>query len=58
MTVAEVREVREKMSLEICNMTGDELREYFTKGATKAQQIIDEIRKKREDEQRCIVCVE
>jgi tripartite-type tricarboxylate transporter receptor subunit TctC len=50
MTVAEVREVRERMSLEICSMTGEEMREYYKKGATKAQQIIDEIRKQREDE--------
>jgi len=50
MTVAEVREVRERMSLEICNMTSEEMREYLAKGATKAQQIIDEIRKRRESE--------
>ena len=50
MTVAEVREVREKMSLEICNMTVEEMREYFAKGAAKAQQIIDDIRKQREAE--------
>jgi len=52
MTVAEVREVRERISLEICNMTVEEMQEYFAKGAAKAQQMIDEIRKQRESENR------
>jgi uncharacterized hydantoinase/oxoprolinase family protein len=45
MTVAEVREIREKQSLETIGLNTEELHDYFAKGASKIQFIIDEMRK-------------
>jgi len=45
MTVDEVRDIREKTSLETINMTVDELRLYFAHGATDIESRIVKIRK-------------
>jgi hypothetical protein len=47
MTVAEVRVIREKQSLETVGMTTEELRAYFAKGANEVQKMIDEIRREK-----------
>ena len=57
MTVDEVRAIREKKSLETVGMSVSELNAYYSKGATKAQQMIDEIRKQREGESKRVVSV-
>jgi hypothetical protein len=46
MTIDEVREIKERISLEACNLTGDELRKYYSKGATEIQKRIDAHRSK------------
>jgi pyruvate dehydrogenase complex dehydrogenase (E1) component len=47
MTLDEVRKIREEMSLETAGMTADELHDYCSEGATKAEQYISEIRMRR-----------
>ena len=47
MTVAEVRAIREKQSLETIGMTKEELQAYFAKGAGEIQKMVDEIRKEK-----------
>ena len=44
MTIDEIREIKEKMSLETVGMNTDELRSYYSKGANKIQKMIDKIR--------------
>ena len=46
MNVNMVRKIRDKTSLEIVNMTADELHDYFNKNASKIEQRILDIRKK------------
>ena len=55
MTLAEVRVIRERQSLETVGMTADELRAYFAKGASEAQRMIDEIRKNARESQSKII---
>ena len=44
MTLDEVREIKEKMSLETTGMNPSELRSYYSRSAKKIQKVIDEIR--------------
>ena len=48
MTITEVREIREKQSLQTIGMNTEDLRDYFTKRAHKVQLIINEMRKNGE----------
>jgi len=45
MTVAEVREIREMISEKTKDYSFEELRDYYTKSADKAEKRIAEIRK-------------
>jgi hypothetical protein len=45
MTVAEVREIKEKQSLETAGMTAEELHSYYRRGAAEIQEKIDLFRK-------------
>jgi len=44
MTMAEVREIKERISLETINLKGKELREYYSSKSKKIQDKIDELR--------------
>ena len=46
--VEEIREIRERNSLETIGMSVDELNAYFAKGAAEAQKRIDAIRAEKE----------
>ena len=48
MTVAEVREIREKKSIEWANLSLEELNSEIKKGADQIQRQIEEIRKTRQ----------
>jgi len=48
MTVAEVREIREKKSIEWANLSLEELNSEIKKGADQIQRLIEEIRKTRQ----------
>jgi len=50
--IDEIRAIKERMSLETCNMNSNELNAYYKKGAIEMQKRIDDIRKKREAESR------
>ena len=45
MKLEEIREIREKQSLETIGMTIDELNAYFGKGAEAMEKLIDKHRK-------------
>ena len=45
MTMAEVREVKERISLETVNLKGKELQEYYS---TRAREMLEKIEKLRE----------
>ena len=47
MTLDEIREIRERQSLETIGMTTAEVAAYFRKGAKKALQRIEEIRQEK-----------
>ena len=47
MTVDEIREIRESISLEIIGMNTEELRAYFAEGADDIERRIAEIRRKK-----------
>ena len=47
MTLDEIREIRERQSLETIGMTTAEAAAYFRKGAEKALQRIEEIRQEK-----------
>ena len=47
MTVDEIREIREGISLEIIGMNSEELRAYFAEGADDIERRIAEIRRKK-----------
>ena len=49
MSQNEIREIREKQSLEAAHLTGKALTEYFDKGAREAQKIIDQMRAERKE---------
>ena len=51
MTVAEVREIREKKSIEWANLSLEELNAEIKKGADQFQRSIEEIRKTRQAQQ-------
>ena len=40
----EIRAIKERMSLETCNMSGEELNAYHKKGAAEIQKRIDALR--------------
>jgi len=48
MTLAEVRKIREKKSIEWANLSLEELNSEIKKGADQIQRLIEEIRKKRQ----------
>jgi hypothetical protein len=50
MTIAEVRAVREKQSIETVGLTTEGLRAYFADGANEIQKMIDEVRREKEAE--------
>ena len=47
MTLEEIREIRERQSLETIGMTTEEAITYFRKGAEKALRRIEEIRQEK-----------
>ena len=47
MPIEEIREIREKQSLEAAHLTGEALREYFAKGARELQEKIDALRNEK-----------
>ena len=49
--VEEIREIRERNSLETIGMSVDELNAYFAKGAGELQKRIDAIRAEKEQKQ-------
>ena len=49
MTVKEVREIRERQSLETIGMTVEELNTYYGKGAAEIQKRIDALRSESAD---------
>ena len=55
--IDEIRAIKERISLETCNMNSNELSAYYKKGAAEIQKRIDEIRKKREAENRQVANV-
>jgi len=54
MTVDEVREIRERLSLETAGMSIKELNSYVSVGAMEMQKKIDEARKHSSDTNRSI----
>ena len=48
MTVKEVREIRERQSLETAGMSVDELKAYYGKGAAEMQKRIDALRAEKQ----------
>jgi hypothetical protein len=50
MTIEEVREIKERISLEIVGMSVDEMNAYFAKGTAEVEKKIDAIRKQKEAE--------
>ena len=48
MTVAEVREIREKKSIEWANLSLEEVNSEIKKGADQVQRLIEKIRKTRQ----------
>ena len=52
MAIEEIRTIKEKISLETCNMTGEELYSYYSKGAAEIQKRIDARRAGNKSEDR------
>ena len=49
MSQEEIREIRERQSLEAAHLTGEALKEYFAKGAREVQKVIDQMRAERKE---------
>jgi len=57
MTVEEVRQIKEQISLKTAGMSVNEMRAYYSVGASEAQKKIDDIRKHRGETNRNPVSV-
>ena len=46
MRIQEIRDIRERISIEIAGMTSEQKKAYFNEGAERALKIIEEMKKK------------